>query len=211
MLRTALVVAATALVAAGIWFWWPAGELPGLTRDPAPVVGDLVLLDHSQGEAPRPVALTPSRGELLVVYFGYLGCPDMCPLTMADLRIAREQLGPDLAARTTIAFITVDPARDDGRRIRDYLSFFFDEGFLALRAPDDATLAAAAERFGVRYEVPADATPDHHYEVSHTAITYLVDDTGTVIRELPFGAPAEDYTTVLRAALHDLTTTRPGA
>lgn len=196
MLVAAVVVAAAAVL------WRPDGELPGLTRDPAPIVGDLTLLDHGADDDPRSVDLVPPPGEITVAYFGYLGCPDMCPLTMADLRIARDELGPELAERITVAFITVDPIRDDGRRIRDYLRFFFDDAsILALRAPDEATLAEATQRFGVRYEVPADAAPDGTYEVSHTAITYLIDDTGTVVRELPFGAPTEDYTTVLRAAL----------
>lgn len=197
----ALIVAAAA-VAGGVALWWPDGDLPGLTRDPAPVVGDLTFLDHASDDGPVTVDLVPPSGEVTVAYFGYLGCPDMCPLTMADLKIARDELGAALADRITVAFVTVDPVRDDGDRIRDYLRFFFDDAsILALRARDDAALAEATQRFGVRYEVPADAAPDASYEVSHTAITYLIDDTGTVIRELPFGAPTEDYTTVLRAAL----------
>lgn len=200
-LLLSLAAALTAL--AGAVLVWPSGDLPGLTRDPAPEVTGLSFLDHAAGDEPREVDLLPPPGEVTVAYFGYLGCPDMCPLTMGDLRVAREQLGEDLAARTTVAFITVDPERDDGRRIRDYLGFFFEEGYLALRAHDDDSLAAAAERFGVRYELPEDADPDDHYEVAHTAITYVIDDTGTIVRELPFGAPPEDYTAVLRAALTD--------
>lgn len=199
VLLLGLTVAVLAAVVAVLL--WPRGDLPGLTREPPPVVDGLEFLDFSQGDDPRTVNLVPAAGEVTVAYFGYLGCPDMCPLTMGDLRIAREQLGPELAARTTIAFVTVDPQRDDGRRIRDYLSFFFDERYLALRAADDAALATAADRLGVRYELPEDADPDEHYEVAHTAITYVIDDSGTVVRELPFGAPPEDYTTVLRAAL----------
>jgi protein SCO1 len=145
--------------------------------------------------------LVPPAGELTLVYFGYLSCPDMCPLTMADLRRAREQIGPDLAARTRVAFVTLDPDRDDPSSLRRYLSFFFDEDYLALRAPDPAALDEAAERLGVRFEVEGHEPGQKHYEVSHSAITYIIDDRGMVVRELPFGAPAEDYARVIEAAL----------
>jgi protein SCO1 len=181
----------------------PAPELPGIVRDPMPVVADLTFHDHSQGDEPRVVDLVPPAGEITLVYFGYLSCPDMCPMTMADLKRAREQVGPDLADRTTVAFVTLDPARDDPPSQRRYLGFFFDGDFLALQAADEDALDAAAERFGVRYEVEEHEPGARRYEVSHTAITYVVDDTGTVVRELPFGAPAEDYARIIEATLTD--------
>lgn len=175
--------------------------LPGVVRDPPPIVAGLTFHDHSQGDAPTEVELVAPDGELILAYFGYLSCPDMCPMTMADLRRARQQLGPELAARTTVAFITVDPDRDGPAELREYLGFFFDHGTLALRAPDDAALAVAAERFGVRYELEQPARSDGSYEVAHTAITYLIDDTGTIVRELPFGATADDYARAITAHL----------
>jgi protein SCO1 len=187
----------------------PDPALPGVVRDPAPVVGDLVWHDHSQGDEPREVDLVPAPGELTLVYFGYLSCPDMCPMTMADLKRARTEIGPALADRTTVAFVTLDPARDDPRSQRRYLEFFFGRDFLALQARDEAELAAAAERFGVRFEVAPHEPDDRTYEVAHTAITYVVDDTGTVVRELPFGATAEDYARVIEATLDEVAATAP--
>jgi protein SCO1 len=197
------VTLVTALVVTALVTWRPAAELPGVVRDPMPVVGDLTFHDHSQGDEPRIVDLVPARGEITLVYFGYLSCPDMCPMTMADLKRAREQVGPDLADRTTVAFVTLDPARDDPRSQRRYLEFFFDGDFLALQATDEEALDEAAERFGVRYEVADHEPGARQYEVSHTAITYVVDDTGHVVRELPFGAPAEDYARIIEASLTD--------
>jgi protein SCO1 len=179
----------------------PEPELPGLVRDPAPQVVGLEFLDHRGSDEGTPTELVPPEGALTLAYFGYLSCPDMCPLTMADLRRAREQVGPELAARTRVAFVTLDPDRDDPSSLRRYLSFFFDEDYLALRAPDPAALDRAAERLGVRFEVEDHVPGQKQYEVSHSAITYVIDDRGTLVRELPFGAPAEDYARVIEAAL----------
>ena len=199
------VLAAAGLVAAGISAFTllgPDPELPGIVRDPAPVTDGLHFHDHSRGDQPREVELQADDGTVMLAYFGYLSCPDMCPMTMSDLQQARELLGEELAARTTVAFVTVDPERDQPSDLRRYLDIFFDDGYLALRAPDEDTLERAADQLNVRYEVE-DHEPGESYEVAHSAITYVIDDTGTVVRELPFGAAAEDYARVIEAALTD--------
>ena len=177
-------------------------ELPGVVRDPAPSAAGLVFDDHAEGDDPVEADLVPGPGELTLAYFGYLSCPDMCPLTMSDLAQARRLVGPELADHTTVAFVTVDPARDEPEDLRRYLEHFFDDGFLALRARDDAALEEAAETLGVRYELE-DHDPGERYEVAHSAITYVIDDSGAVVRELPFGATPEDYAQVIEAALTD--------
>jgi protein SCO1 len=141
------------------------------------------------------------EGELLLVYFGYLSCPDVCPMTMGDIKRAQADLGPELADRTTVAFVTLDPERDDGQRLRSYLELFFDDRYLGLTAPDDAALVALTDQLGVRFEVEEHAPGDERYDVAHSAITYVVDDTGTVVRELPFGTTASDYARVVRTLL----------
>jgi protein SCO1 len=201
LLVAALVVlaaAATALVLA----LRPPTELPGIAREPAPRADGLVFVDHADPAGPSETGLVAPPGGLVLAYFGYLSCPDVCPLTMADIARAQQEIGPGLAGRTTVAFVTLDPARDDPDRLRSYLEFFFgDAARRALVAPDDAALATAAERLGVQYEVEAHAPGDERYEVAHSAITYVIDDQGAVVRELPFGTSAEDIARVLRALL----------
>jgi protein SCO1 len=202
----ALVVAA-ALVTAGalaVLGLRPGPELPGLVREPAPSASGHVLLDHGVGATPAEVELIAPEGDLLLAYFGYLSCPDVCPMTMGDIARAFDEVGDDHAQRATVAFVTLDPERDDGERLRWYLSHFFDERFLALTAPDDATLDALTAQLGVRWEVEPHDPGDDRYEVAHSAITYVIDDTGTVVRELPFGATSSDYARVLRALLPPL-------
>ncbi len=178
-------------------------ELPGISRDPAPSVHGLTFEDVWEREQPVLVDLVPAAGEVTAAYFGYLSCPDMCPLTMGDLRRARQLLGDDLARRTTVAFVTLDPARDGPEELQRYLGLFFDHGVLALTAPDAVALEAAAERLGVRYELEEPDPDDGRYEVAHSAITYVIDDRGVVVRELPFGTTPEEYAAVLRSVLDD--------
>jgi protein SCO1 len=201
-----LAVAGTVSLAAAAVLLLPAEEaLPGIVRDPAPNVAGLYFEDvWERNEAVR-TDLIPAEGEVTVAYFGYLSCPDMCPLTMGDLRRARQLLGEELAARTTVAFITLDPARDGPEELQRYLSLFFDRDVRALTAPDAASLDVAAERLGVRYERSEPAAGETDYEVAHSAITYVIDDHGEVVRELPFGTTAEEYALVLSAVLQDTT------
>jgi protein SCO1 len=200
---TAVALAAlVALVAVGALLLRPDPALPGVVRDPAPDVHGLAFEDVWQREEPVTVDLVPAAGELTLAYFGYLSCPDMCPLTMGDLRRARELVGDEVAARTTVAFVTLDPERDDPERLNAYLSLFFDERVQALSAPDAAALDAAAEQLGVRFELE-EPGEDGTYEVLHSAITYVIDDRGIVVRELPFGVPAEDVARVIEATLRE--------
>jgi protein SCO1 len=193
LLVLVVVVVATAMAT--------PGPLPGVAREPAPRVDGLTFVDHRDPSAPRETGLTPAPGELVLLYFGYLSCPDVCPMTMADIARARRTIGPDLASRTRVAFVTLDPERDDADRLRSYLGHFFDEDYLALTAPHQDTLDVAVERLGLRYEVEAHAPGAERYDVSHSAITYVIDDTGTVVRELPFGVTADDIAKVMRALL----------
>src|SRR3990172_7649696 len=79
----------------------------GLVRTPAPEVGDLSLPDSTAGGA--DFAFRAQPGGLLLLYFGYTSCPDICPTTLADLRTALRQVGEEFAARVDVAMATVDP------------------------------------------------------------------------------------------------------
>jgi protein SCO1/2 len=156
------------------------------------------LPDVARGGA--EVAMVAPAGELYLVYFGYTSCPDICPTTMSDLRVAIEDLPDDLADRVTVGMVTVDPERDTAEVLAGYLDHFFTDS-LALRTDDPAALAEAAAVFGVQWEVD-DHEPGAAYSVGHTAVTYVVDDRGTVLVEWPFGldhdAMTSDLTTLLR-------------
>ncbi len=107
-----------------------SGEFPttGYRREPAPNVAEFSLPDLSNDGA--PFALRAEPDNLLIVYFGYTNCPDFCPTTMSDLRIAQNRIAeehPELGDRISEAMITVDPDRDLPI-LADYVGSFFADG-----------------------------------------------------------------------------------
>ena len=153
----------------------------GIVRDPAPVVGTETLPDVSDGGADFPFVAGPDR--VLVVYFGYTSCPDVCPTTLADLRRALEDLGRR-ADDVDVAMATIDPGRDTDEVLTGYLTSFVPEGH-PLRTTDDTELRAAADAFGADYRVGTDE--DGEVEVEHTGFLYAVDDEGRLRLTWPFG------------------------
>jgi protein SCO1/2 len=185
----AVVVLALLLAACG-----SAPAAPsGIVRDPPPDVGEVSLPDASAGGA--PFVIKPAPGRLLLVYFGFTSCPDVCPTTLADVRRALQDLEPELAARVELAMITVDPGRDDGERLTAYAHTFV-PGAHALRTDDPAQLAAAAEAFGASYEVTTNE--GGQVEVGHTAFLYAVDAAGHIRITWPFGIRHGDIENDLR-------------
>lgn len=156
----------------------------GIVRSPAPEVGAVALPDAS-GE---PFAMKAQQDELLLVYFGFTSCPDVCPTTLADLRRALRGLDGS-ADRVDVAMVTVDPGRDTAENLDAYVHAFFDRAH-ALRTDDEAALAAAAEAFGAAYEVVEN--DEGEIEVSHTAFLYAVDSGGRVVLQWPFGTSSDD-------------------
>ncbi len=188
-----VAAAAVVLVACG-----GDGEaaIAGYEREPAPQVGDVVVVDHAGDPDGSPFPVRAEPGGLLVLYVGFLSCPDVCPLTMSDLAEAYDELPAAERERLTTAMVTIDPGRDEGDEIAGYLSVFFDD-HRALRAPDDETLAELVERLGVTYRIEEHEPGDDQYGIEHSAVTYVVDDDGEVIWELPFGVEPDEIADAL--------------
>lgn len=173
----------------------PATKIQGLQYDPQPDVSTLSLPDVANGGTELPMKAPP--GELLVVFFGYTNCPDICPGTMAGVRLARNKLGTD-APKVQVAFGTVDPNRDTDQVLTDYVHNFFEDGH-ALRTEDAALLKQVADGFGVQYEVTTNAKGET--EVGHTALAFVVDDTGHIVDAWPFGFDEKAMTDDMRILL----------
>jgi protein SCO1/2 len=165
-------------------------RLAGAVREPPLVVTDVMLPDVAHGGGLVPLAAPP--GGLRLIYFGYTSCPDICPTTLSDITVALMDLPDELADRVEVGMVTVDPERDTDAQLTGYLGQFFDDS-LALRTTDPGLLAGAASAFGVQYEVEEHAAGDA-YAVAHTAVTYAVNDSGTVVVEWPFGTAPEAMT-----------------
>lgn len=189
--RIGLLCTAVALMASACGGDSPDG-LAGMVREPNPFVGDVALPDTANDDVDFPT--TAADGEILVVYFGYTTCPDVCPTTMADLRSALGDLGDD-AERVSVAMVTIDPNRDTPDKLANYVHAFFDDGH-SLRSEDAEVLKQAADAYGASFSVAA--RDDGLFDVEHSAFLYVVDSTGHLVVQWPFGMDSEDMAKDLR-------------
>lgn len=181
----------------------PTTSLKGFTRTPVPHVGQLSLPDVAAAGA--PMRLRAARGRLLLLYFGYTSCPDVCPTTFADVGAALAQLPADRRKTVTVALVTVDPARDTPRVLDRYMRHFFSD-WHALRTTDRRALRTVERAFGASHKAEP-ARADGTYAVSHTALLYAIDEHGAVRVEWPFGTAAADIAADLRTLTAGLRTT----
>ena len=119
--------------------------LSGIVQEPNPVVDRETLPDVSHGSTPFSFRAAPNG--LLLVYFGYTQCPDVCPTTMSDVRVALGGLPAAQRRNVQMAMITIDPRRDTPAVLTRYVHAFFPRG-LALRTADPKLLADVAKAFG---------------------------------------------------------------
>ena len=171
----------------------------GWRRVPLIDVSATELVDYANTLAGEPFAPVAEPGELLLLYFGYTSCPDVCPTTLADYRAALDQMPSNLASRIAFGMVSIDPERDDGTQITRYVSLFIDDGH-ALLAADEAALAAAAETFAVEYQIEGHQAGTTDYLVGHTATVFAIDEDGHIIWEFGYPTPSGD----IAAALTDL-------
>jgi protein SCO1/2 len=169
--------------------------LSGIVREPAPVVDGHPV--PSLTEPGADVEFRASPGALQVVYFGYTNCPDVCPTTLADLTVALRKLPDGLADRVETIMVTVDPGRDLDV-LAEYVRSFVPDA-VAAGTDDDAVLRAAAEPFGVSYQVRT--VDDGTVEVDHTPFLYAVDDRGELVLTWQFGASSDDIASDIETLL----------
>ena len=149
---------------------------------------ELNLTDHDG----RPRTLADFRGKVVTVFFGFTHCPDVCPVTLAEMAQVVRDLGPD-GNRVQVLFVTVDPERDTQQVLKQYVPSF-NPAFLGLYGDADAT-ARVAKEFKIYYrKQPA---KDGHYSVDHSAGTYILDPEGRLRLFAQYGAGAP-------ALLHDI-------
>ena len=145
----------------------PAFELTDISG--ADFGRDVRLTDHTG----KPRTLADFKGKVVVVFFGYTHCPDVCPVTLAELAAVAKELGQD-AERMQVLFITVDPQRDTLAVLAKYVPAF-NPTFLGLNGDAEATLRTAKEFKVFFHQQPPTAGG---YSVDHSAGTYIYDPAG---------------------------------
>ena len=178
-----------------------ASLMRGIVRDEPLQVGAVTLTDvTSEGEFAthdEQFTMKAQNGQLLVMYFGYTNCPDLCPTTLAAARTAIKNLGAD-GLKIDLAMATVDLERDTAEVLNGYLSSFSDR-FHALHASSQEELEAAENAFLASSTVTRDA--NGKIEVGHSATAYVIDDQGAVLVEWPFGIDSDAMTNDLQILL----------
>jgi protein SCO1/2 len=131
---------------------------------------ELKLTDHTG----KPRTLTDFQGKVVVVFFGFTQCPDVCPTTLVEMKAVKEKLGKD-GERVQVLFVTVDPERDTPELLAKYVPAF-DPTFIGLYGDAEAT-ARTAKEFKVFYKKVPGSSPTN-YSVDHTAALYIYDPSG---------------------------------
>lgn len=158
------------------------------------VTGHMPDLDfHLVNDEGKPVTAADYRGKIVLLYFGYTHCPDVCPLTLAHLHVVMQRLGP-LADGARILFVSVDPTRDTPQVMHAYVNAFDKRAVGLTGSPGDI------ETLSKRYRASYSREPDQgngNYEVSHSSAIYVFDRQGHA-RLLATPADSQD------SLVHDL-------
>ncbi len=183
---------ALALVGAGGWFLFtekaPQGPYPGMGGD--------FTLQSAQG----PVSLSDFRGKVVLLYFGYTSCPDVCPTTLGALATALKRLSPEELARVQPLFVSVDPERDAPRKLVEYVRYFHPK-LIGLTGPLER-LKSIAKRYGAYFRKALVEDSSFGYAVDHSSVIYIVDERGVLVDMIQHSSSPEVIVTRLRRVLH---------
>ncbi|MDD5058423.1 MAG: SCO family protein [Sideroxydans sp.] len=141
---------------------------------------------HLNDAKGKPVSLADFRGKVVVLFFGYTQCPDVCPTTLADMAQVMRMLGKD-ADQVQVLFVTLDPERDTRELLAQYPPAFYPT-FMGLSGDAQAT-AQAAKAFGIVYQ--KQPTTNGGYTLDHSAGTYLISPGGKTVLLSPFAQRPE--------------------
>ncbi len=119
--------------------------------------------------------LADFKGKVVVMFFGYTQCPDVCPTTLTEMQQAMALMGPQ-SNKVQVLFVTVDPERDTAEILKQYVPAF-DSRFLGLRPADEAALEKVTKDFKIYYKKVSGTKPDS-YTMDHTAGSYAFDPEG---------------------------------
>jgi protein SCO1 len=147
--------------------------------------------------AGKPRVLADFRGKVVVLFFGYTQCPDVCPTTLSALADALKQLGTD-AERVQVLFVTVDPGRDTAEILSNYVAAF-GPSFVGLRGDAEA-IARTAKEFKILYQKQPGRTPES-YTMDHSAGSFVFDPQGRLRLYVGNGQGADVFAHDIRELL----------
>ena len=159
------------------------GQFKGLDITGVPYGKDFRLTDHNQQER----TLADFKGKVVMLYFGFVQCPDVCPTALSRAVETKQLLGAD-GERLQVIFVTVDPERDTAPILKEYMAAF-DPSFLAMSTDIQGT-RRTADSFKAYYKkVPTGSS----YTMDHSALSYLFDPSGNLRVAMRHEQTAQDY------------------
>jgi len=194
-----MVIGLLALALLALAATWVAGAFPrpytfhGTQFEPVRPVADFTLINQDG----QPVRLSDYRGKLVVLFFGYTHCPDVCPTTLARLNQVMRQLG-EAGKSVQVLFVSVDPERDTPAVLKQFLSHF-NPMFVGLTGQAEE-VAAVNTAFGV-YVKKEEVGSAAGYLVTHTTRIYVIDREGRLVLTFPADTPVEDIAADLKHLL----------
>ncbi len=192
-LALACVISSAALAANEATEPSPTELIEGLLSGRAPVGGPFELTDqtgHRRTDA-------DFRGKLVVLYFGYTYCPDVCPTELQSISLALDKLGAAAEAVQPV-FITVDPERDTPARLAEFVASFHPRLIALTGSLSDIKKTALAYR---TFFAQNDATAPGEYSVDHTGFIYLIGKDGHYLGFLPPGVSPDEIADAIRIRL----------
>lgn len=194
------------LIAASIVFTGATGGF-GLISGCSPQPAAFASVDVSGAEYARNFELTDHNGQtrklqdfagkVVVMFFGYTQCPDVCPTTLSEMAEVKKALGQD-GDRLQVLFVSVDPERDTPELLKNYMANF-DPSFLALYAPAPK-LAELAKEYKIYYK-KVDGKSPSSYTMDHSAGSYVYDTKGKLRLFTRYGAGPKGLTEDIRILL----------
>jgi protein SCO1 len=143
--------------------------------------------------------LSQQHGKVVLLFFGYTSCPDVCPTTLATFKQLDERLGTQ-AKDAEVVFVTVDPARDTPAKLGEYLTLFSPD-FIGL-TDDPAALQVVYQEYGV-YVEKQDTGDPNNYGVAHTSSVFVIDPSGDLRLTFPYGMAVADMTSDVQQLLKE--------
>jgi protein SCO1/2 len=146
----------------------------------------------------KTVNLSDYRGKIVLVYFGYTFCPDVCPATLGAVTQALKQLGAK-ADKVQLIMVSVDPGRDTPDKLAEYVTHFNPTFIGGTNTPEE--IARIASLYGVFYEISGQTTSNGDYLIDHTATLMAIDRDGFLKIVFPFGVTSDELADDLKYML----------
>lgn len=172
------------------------------TKDSAEVLvgGNFTLIDHHGNE----FELSQLLGKVVILFFGYTHCPDVCPTELASLARILKQFDPEDADKIQGLFVSVDPSRDTPEVLSQYVPYFHDD-LIGLTGSDES-VKKVMDAYKAKSMIQKDKRSDGNYFVDHSSNLFIIDETGKLAQIVPFGFPEAHILDIIKARIAALKT-----